>query len=225
MIVSADPAAGAWKLTSAGTGLPITGVSCPALTACAAFDNNADAIVSAEPTGGPGAWSFENVVPFGGPEGNGTFGLSCPTVALCVAVGQHYQVLSSTDPFVRTLPELPAGAGAGRPRVAITFHPAKRIDARKGGVRISFRFRATAAATGFECKLDRRRFRPCMSPRRYRVGTGNHVFRVRAIASDGARGPRASFHFRVGRLNEPPPAGSCHVGAGAGRGRGCINPG
>ena len=227
ILTSTNPAASVWSVVSAGSGLPVKGVSCPALTACAAIDNNADAIVSTNPTGGAGAWSFINVippplVPGGGP--NGMFGISCPTASLCAAVGTYEQIITSTDPFVAEAPQAPGRSK--RLRVVITRHPAKRVNPRKRGVRVTFRFHATGAgakAARFKCKLGHRRFRSCKSPRRYRVGGGPHVFRVRALAPGGAKSHPASFHFRVGRLTEHPPVGSCRLFTGRGPFNPCIN--
>jgi hypothetical protein len=196
-----------------------------------AFDNNADAIVSTDPTAGTAAWSFENVMPYDSPNDsdqtgdgrNGTFGLSCPTTSLCAAVGQGFRILTSTDPFAQD-PKRPIRRSK-RPHVVITAHPAKRIDGRKGGRRVAFRFRAIGSAAGFRCKLDRRRFRPCKAPKRYRVGGGKHRFKVRAIAPGGAKGPPAAFHFRVGALAEPGPVGTCKPGQGSSLGKPCVESG
>lgn len=215
---------GAWRAAAAGTGLPVKGVSCPAIDACAAVDNNADVLVSTDPTGGAGAWSFENVLPPPStPDGapNGMFGISCPSRSLCVAVGQDRQVIASTNPFERETAKV-AIRGSKRPGVRIVRHPAKRLDPQKGGRKVAFGFRAIGKASRFKCKLDKRRFRPCKSPARYRVGGGKHVFRVFAIGSTGLRGPRASFHFRVGGVTERPPVGTCKPGQKSHPGSGCI---
>jgi hypothetical protein len=221
--VSDNPAGGAWRVVSAGTGLPIKSTSCPSTGACAAVDNNSDVLASTDPTNGA-SWWFKNVLPFGsgfedGPEGpgqgNGTFGISCPTMTLCVAIGQDSQVLTSTDPFVRD-PVVGAKKRKSKlPRVRITSHPPKRMDHRKGGAKAVFAFRAIGRAARFLCKIDDRRWRRCRPPKRYRVGAGKHAFRVRAVARGGARGPKTSFHFRVGRLIEPPPVGSCRGDSGS----------
>lgn len=226
IITSTEPIGGlgAWNAVAAGTGLPVKGISCPAVTACAAVDSNADVLISTDPTGGAGAWSFENVIPAPTtPEGapNGMFGISCASRLLCVAVGQDSQIIASTNPFERPEARIPI-RGAKRPRVRIASHPPKRLDPRKGGRRVAFGFRAIGTASRFKCKLDKRRFRPCESPARFRVGGGKHVFRVFAIGPTGLRGPRASFHFRVGGLLEPPPTGTCKPGQESGRGRSCI---
>jgi hypothetical protein len=213
ILTSTSPATSSWNVVTAGTGLPVKGVSCPALTACAAIDNNSDAIVSTNPTGGAGAWSFINVIPPPlAPEGspNGMFGISCPTTLLCAAVGAYEQIITSTDPFAVDPPNAPGKAK--RLRVALTSHPGKRVNPGKRGRRVTFRFHAVGASAKrarFRCKLAGRGFRPCKSPRRYRVGSGLYTFRVRAVVPGGAKSPAASFHFRVSPLTEAPPVGSC----------------
>ncbi len=214
IITSTDPAggAGAWQALSAGSGLPLKDVSCISVSACVGIDNNADVMPSTEPTGGASAWPFKNVLKFDSPGpsfGNGMFGISCAGVTLCAAVGQDSQVVVSADPFTPD-PLAPSARGRSkRPHVAITKHPARRVDSRQGGVKVTFRFRAIGKARGLRCKLDRRHFAPCHSPRRYRAHTGTHVFKVRAIGLTGARGPVTSFQFRVGGLAETPSPGSC----------------
>lgn len=213
MITSTNPSGGlsSWKAVVAGTGLPVKGVSCPLVSACAAVDNNSDAIVSREPTGGAAAWSFENVIPAPTPTSdggqNGMFGISCPTTELCAAVGASEQIITSRDPFAADQAE--RHGGKRRLRVLITHHPAKRVNPRKGGTRVTFRFRATAKGARFRCRVDARRFRSCRSPKRYRVGKGKHAFRVLAISPMGVKSRPAVFSFRVGRLIERKPVGSC----------------
>jgi hypothetical protein len=229
ILTSTNPTGGAsaWRAVNAGTGIPITGISCPTASACAAVDQNADVLVSTNPVGGPGAWSFKNVIPFnlgreeGAVDGNGMFGLSCASIYLCAGAGSNYQVIVSGDPFAPDRLVAAKPGSARRPRVVITKHPPKRIDPRKGGVRVIFRFHAIGKATGFRCKTDRQKhFRPCRSPLQYRAGSGEHTFKVRAIAPNNLRGPTTAFHFRIGKILEPAPAGSCSNPNG---GRGCVN--
>ena len=219
MITSTDPAdAASWKAASAGTGLPVKGVSCVSTSACAAVDNNADVITSTDPTGGPDAWSFVNVIPApfradgtSTERFNGMFGISCHSRSLCVAVGTRHQIIASTDPFGEDEARIPIGKSK-RPRVRITRHPAKRLDPRKGGTRVVFRFRALGGASRFKCKLHARRFSRCKSPIGYRVGRGRHAFKVFAVGPNGLRGPVTTFHFRVGALMERAPASTCKPG-------------
>lgn len=219
IISSTNPTAGSsWSVVTAGSGLPVKGVSCPLVTACAAIDNNSDAIVSTDPTGGASAWSFTNVIPSPlNPKTdkvdgttNGMFAISCPTTSLCAAAGQKEQIITSSDPFAVEPPE--TLRKSKRLRVVITLHPGKRVKPGKKGTRVIFRFHAIGAdakSARFSCKLDSRHYRPCKSPRRYRVGKGKQAFKVRAIAPGGLKGPPAAFHFRVGQLTEPQPDGSC----------------
>jgi hypothetical protein len=219
IITSALPgSAASWNVVTAGSGLPITGISCPSISACVAVDNNADVLTSTDPTGGQAAWGFENQIPFGQPDGNGMFGVSCPSTTFCASAGQHYQLITSTNPFATAKPA--ADTKGKRLRVVITHHPAKRVDRRKGGTKVGFRFRAVGRAVRFQCKLEGRRYRTCRSPTRYRVGPGKNFFRVRAIGRGGTAGPPVTFHFRVGKLTERGPVGSCE---NAGPNAPCIN--
>lgn len=56
----------------------------------------------------------------------------------------------------------------------------------RGRRKVAFAFSANEAGS-FRCKIDRRRFRGCRSPRRYRLGPGRHAFRVFAIDAAGNR--------------------------------------
>jgi hypothetical protein len=66
-----------------------------------------------------------------------------------------------------------------------------------------FRFRASGqVATGFECRLDRKQWRRCSSPRTYRhLKTGRHAFRVRAVGAGGADATPALRKFRIARVS------------------------
>jgi hypothetical protein len=231
MITSTNPdgGLGAWNAVAAGTGLPIKGVSCPTISACAAVDNNSDAITSTNPLGGSVAWSSVNVIPVPPPTGetpvggvqNGMFGISCPATTLCVGVGASENVIASTDSFATSVKaaSLPKSK---RLRVVITSHPTQRVNPRRGGVRVGFRFRLTSDGPArFRCKLvggsqahgrrhlRRLRFTVCTSPVHYRLGKGRYAFRVRAVSPGDRKSPSAGFHFRVGHLTEREPVGSC----------------
>ncbi|MDX6615492.1 MAG: hypothetical protein QOD60_583 [Solirubrobacterales bacterium] len=50
----------------------------------------------------------------------------------------------------------------------------------------TFRFSSSEAGSTFECKIDKRRFRPCTSPQSYKLKPGKkHKFRVRATNAVG----------------------------------------
>jgi hypothetical protein len=82
------------------------------------------------------------------------------------------------------------------PETTITGHPKKTTPAH----RARFRFSTDEPGSTFECKLDKRPFRPCLSPFKRTVAPGRHVFRVRS--RDGAGNLDASaakFTWRVAR--------------------------
>jgi hypothetical protein len=58
---------------------------------------------------------------------------------------------------------------------------------------------STEADSAFQCKLDRKPFKPCVSPKKYkRLKPGKHVFKVRAIDKAGTVDPTpAKRSFKV----------------------------
>lgn len=225
MITSTSPTGGvsAWKAVTAGSGLSVSAVSCPLVTACAAVTDNADVITSTEPTGGPAAWSFVNVIPHWllptgkeNPKGdtNAMWGISCPTQDFCIAAGQERKVIASTNPFAKS--PVKKGTKDGkkpkRPHVVITFHPGKRVDQRKGGAKVTFRFHSIGKAARFKCRINKRKLRTCSSPKRYRLPIGNFHFKVYAVGPTGLKGPPSRYRFRVGPVLEPGPQQTCDPG-------------
>ena len=94
-----------------------------------------------------------------------------------------------TDPF-------PTPPATGAPETTIT----KRVSKTTRRTRVRFEFVSDAPASTFECKLDRRPFKPCSSPTKVKVGQGVHRFKVRATDLDGNADPTAaSDRFRVAR--------------------------
>jgi acetyl esterase/lipase len=101
---------------------------------------------------------------------------------------------------------LPAG-------VKITRRPAKKIAvrvkakgrrpaARKRALRrarakVRFAFKWTGRASGFQCRIDRKSFQKCHSPRTYRLGLGKHTFRVRPLYPSGRPGETRKVDFRI----------------------------
>jgi hypothetical protein len=67
----------------------------------------------------------------------------------------------------------------------------RRTKVRDDDVKVTFR--SDEPGSTFECKLDRRPFRPCTSPRRVRnLDDGRHRFKVRAIDAAGNTDPSAA---------------------------------
>jgi RTX calcium-binding nonapeptide repeat (4 copies) len=85
------------------------------------------------------------------------------------------------------------------PRTKLLRHPARVVYATRPRRAVAFGF-ASNEAGAFRCRLDRSRFRPCRSPRHYRLAPGAHSFRVYAIDSAGNRDRTpARFAFRIRR--------------------------
>jgi hypothetical protein len=93
----------------------------------------------------------------------------------------------------------PAAAPA-RPGAPDTKLGKARIRAKAGGARFTFSGSGGAPVLGFQCKLDRRPFKPCRSPKAYAgLKAGAHVFRVRAVDSLGQLDPAPVVkRFRIG---------------------------
>lgn len=86
------------------------------------------------------------------------------------------------------------------PQTRIVAHPAALTWTTWQTRRVAFRFAANEAGASFRCRLDRGPFRPCRSPRAYRVRTGAHTVRIYATDAAGNRDRTpASFSFRVRR--------------------------
>jgi len=67
------------------------------------------------------------------------------------------------------------------PNTTITSHPKKTTTKR----RVTFGFASTEAGSTFQCKIDKKPWRSCTSPKRYKVAVGWHKFKVRAIDRAG----------------------------------------
>lgn len=89
-------------------------------------------------------------------------------------------------------------------------HPRKLLRTKRRTAKAVFVFSSDEEEAGFECRVDRDRFRTC--PRRFvgRFRAGGHVLRVRAVvAATGARDASpAAFRFRVKRVRRRSRAGS-----------------
>ena len=68
-----------------------------------------------------------------------------------------------------------------------TTPPETVISAKKiKGNTVKFRFTSNVPGSTFQCKLDKRKFKPCSSPKKYRkLSDGKHKFKVRAVDASG----------------------------------------
>lgn len=78
-------------------------MSCPSASLCVGGDGSGNVVTSTDPTGGRRAWKIAHIasteINGGGCAENGTcFGVSCPSVSLCVAVDGVGNVLTSNHP-------------------------------------------------------------------------------------------------------------------------------
>jgi Ca2+-binding RTX toxin-like protein len=88
------------------------------------------------------------------------------------------------------------------PRTRIAHRPPARILTSARHHRVVFAFLADEPGARFRCKLDRGRFRPCVSPRAYWVLPGRHALRIFALDRAGNRDPTpALFRFAVRRVS------------------------
>jgi hypothetical protein len=81
------------------------------------------------------------------------------------------------------------------PETTITAGPKAKTHA----TTVKFRFSSDMPGSTFECKLDKKPFKKCRSPKKYKkLKPGKHVFKVRAIDANGTVDPvPAKRKFRV----------------------------
>ena len=72
-------------------------------------------------------------------------------------------------------------ADTAAPQARITKKPTKKLRAR----RVSFSFSSNERGSKFQCKIDKKRFGTCRSPKRYSLKPGKHTFQVRATDAAG----------------------------------------
>ena len=114
-----------------------------------------------------------------------------------------HRLLASVDPLV-TLNGLVATGGRLNlfkaltlpPETTITMAPKKKTRKR----RVTFGFESNSAASSFQCKVDKKKFKPCESPARTKKldRDEKHTFRVSAIDQGGNVDPTpARMKFKV----------------------------
>ena len=54
---------------------------------------------------------------------------------------------------------------------------------------VKFRFKSSEPNSAFECKLDKKTWKICTSPKRFQVRSGKHTFKVRATDAAGNTDP------------------------------------
>jgi hypothetical protein len=81
------------------------------------------------------------------------------------------------------------------PETTIDKHPKKKTTKS----RARFKFHSSEAGSSFECKRDKKAFKPCGSPKKYKhLDPGKHRFKVRATDPEGKVDPSpAKFKWKV----------------------------
>jgi len=90
-------------------------------------------------------------------------------------------------------------AAADAPKASITRRPPAVVRTAERTVMVAFAFRSNRPGSSFRCRLGDGDFRPCQSPRSYRIGPGGHTFAVRAVSPGGEAGPPATARLTVVR--------------------------
>ena len=125
---------------------------------------------------------------------------SCSVTYAPTLLGSRIHTIGASYPGDEGHAESRGSVAVSVARPAPQTHLKRR--ATEWGVRrlITFTFFSDQRDAGFECHLDRRPFRGCTSPFRARRKPGRHIFKVRAVNSEGARDPTpATYRWTVGR--------------------------
>jgi Ca2+-binding RTX toxin-like protein len=137
------------------------------------------------------------------PKFNDATPVGCETVR--EADPNSFQVVPefpTPDPVAPVLgepsPPPPVSRDTTPPRTRIAAHPRALLIATGARRKVVFRFASNERGSRFRCKLDRKAYRPCASPRAYSVAPGRHTIRIVAVDSSGNADPSpALFSFRV----------------------------
>ena len=91
------------------------------------------------------------------------------------------------------------GGGPGNPIPGVPDTKLAKKPKLKGGPTAKFKFTSSIAGSSFECKLDKKKFAKCRSPKTYKkLKPGKHVFKVRAVSPAGVADPTpAQKKFQV----------------------------
>jgi glucose/arabinose dehydrogenase len=97
----------------------------------------------------------------------------------------HYTSPSDRGANLLRVRYVGVGGRQAPPETSITRGPKRKVRTRRRRTKPRFAFSSTAPGATFECKVDKRAFKPCSSPRRPRVRARRkrfekHVFVVRA---------------------------------------------
>lgn len=107
------------------------------------------------------------------------------------------------SPVAEAVPSTQPAVDRRPPQTRLAHRPARRVLTRRRWRRVAFVLRSNERGARFRCKLDRGAFRPCRSPRAYRLRLGRHAFRAYAIDAAGNRDRSpVVYRFAVRRLSD-----------------------
>jgi hypothetical protein len=104
--------------------------------------------------------------------------------------GDETQDLCPTDASTQgACPVAPVAPDTTPPETTITKGAPNKTDKTK----VKFKFSSDDPGATFECKLDKKAFKPCTSPKKAKnLADGKHKFKVRAIDAAGNVDPSAA---------------------------------
>jgi hypothetical protein len=192
------PGIGTVALEAVYSNLPTSGTSLGGAATFPVGDIDADPLFAPDFSLRPGSPSIDAADPAPGGLPTDFLGAPRPVDGNGDGVARSDQGAFEYQPPPVPAPVPPApGAGADTtpPETKILKGPGKGLAPGKA----KFVFTSSEAASTFECRLDKRKRRPCASPRRYsRLKPGRHVFRVWATDAAGNEDPSpAARRFTV----------------------------
>jgi Ca2+-binding RTX toxin-like protein len=105
-----------------------------------------------------------------------------------------------TPPEEEVVPPPPVFHDTTPPATRIRHRPPATVFTRSRRRTVAIAFASNEPGSTFRCRIDRRGFHPCRSPRRYTVALGRHVVRIYAVDAAGNLDPSpALLAFRVRR--------------------------
>jgi hypothetical protein len=83
------------------------------------------------------------------------------------------------------------------PNTKIGIHPGAKVFTKQAKLKVKFSFSSDVAGATFECKLDKGAYKPCRSPKSFKVKPGKHKLSVRAVGPGGTDASPATAKFKV----------------------------
>ncbi len=200
------------KLTGPNGGIQAPAISIATVSGASGDGARSGAVVRVFRKGGASLGELQSFLGKATADGSGKWSLTYPsTIPGGTSIAATQSDVEGTSELAFALTATPPAGGGGSggggkkkgknrkdkkaPETTIVKGPKARSHRRTA----KFRFVSSEARSDFQCKLDKKRFKPCSSPKKYkRLKPGKHVFQVRAIdvAGNVDKSP-AKRRFRV----------------------------